>query len=771
MKVSQFIEPALALVTPAEQGEAREARPTDSPDTHRIGICCSGGGIRSASYCLGALQVLRDEHVLQDTEYVSAVSGGAYIASAFAIAAARSDSDTLPPFAPGSVEEEHLRNHSSYMAPDAAGKALLLLRIVGGALRHLVILAAAVVTVFWPASLLYAALSDQLAGDDEGLVLNGLGWWMLVAATPLLPGLFLTNWLSDGQRRLLWVERAAWLMVLAAGLLAIMLVLIPQGVLAARATSGVPLSGWTEMLGGTNDSENASGLIGLIGGSAVVAAIAGALSTFVSQRRKVMLKLAAFLAGPLVVLTVILAVVNQGTTQSFDAAFVLPWLVAVIFIVAVWRWMDLTESSLHNFYRRRLSSAFYKPHYGETADGTAEELTWIDLAKTEAADARPFPRLLVCAAANVTRSGETPPGRGAMPFVFSSHDVGVPGYQATLAGSQWAALTVPQAVAMSGAAVSPLMGKKTIRAVRFLMALMNIRLGVWLQNPRLGDRAPHGTPRLPMLIKEMLGLARTDDDYVYVTDGGHFDNLGLVELLRRGCTTVFCLDGGGDPPGVFRALGEAVALSRSELQVDVEVDPTPITPAGDSGLAQQGFALGTLRFRASPDGAELPNDPSGRIVYCRAAVTQDAPWDVRDFAQRDRRFPFHSTMDQLFTDEKFESYRALGAHTAHAAIAEWRRQSLRDKVIEVLQDRARARACVSYRDLVSLVRQELTAVELPTLRPLLDEISTNEAAAGRPRLVLIVQDADLQDPDTKAGLDAVYQYWEPLPVADIIARA
>ncbi len=121
----------------------------------------------------------------------------------------------------------------------------------------------------------------------------------------------------------------------------------------------------------------------------------------------------------------------------------------------------------------------------------------------------------------------------------------------------------------------------------------------------------------------MLGLTRPTDSYIYVTDGGHFDNLGLVELLRRGCTTVFCLDGGGDPPGVFRALGEAVALSRSELQVDVEVDPTPITPAKDSGLAQRGFALGTLRFRASPDGAEFADDPTGRIVYCRAAVTAE----------------------------------------------------------------------------------------------------------------------------------------------------
>jgi hypothetical protein len=349
-----------------------------------------------------------------------------------------------------------------------------------------------------------------------------------------------------------------------------------------------------------------------------------------------------------------------------------------------------------------------------------------------------------------------------MPFVFSASSVGVPGYEAPLTG-QWADLTVPQAVAMSGAAVSPLMGKKTIHAVRFLMALTNVRLGVWMPNPRLGDDAPQGRPRPHMLIKEMLGLARTTDSYIYVTDGGHFDNLGLVELLRRGCTTVFCLDGGGDPPGSFRALGEAVALSRSELQVDVEIDPTPIAPAKDSGMAQRGFALGTLRFRASPDGSELADDPTGRIVYCRAAVTEDAPWDVRDFAHRDARFPFHSTMDQLFTDEKFESYRALGAHAARSAVEAWRRETLRAKVVEVLQAKARARVCLSYSDLVSSVRDELTAVELPTLRPLLDEIGAEEAAAKRPPLILLVQEGEVGDPAIQADLDAVYRYWEELP--------
>lgn len=763
MRLAQYIEPVMTLVSPAPQGEAREARPTDATDPHRIGICCSGGGIRSASYCLGALQVLREENVLKDTEYVSAVSGGSYIASAFASAAARNDGeDEVPVFAPGSAEEAHLRNHSSYMAPDTAGKARLLLRIVGGALWHLLLLAVLVLIVFWPASWAYAEFSDQLAGRADGLVLNGLGRWALIASAPLLLGLLLILELWEADSRRPWADRMAWLMVLAAGALAMVLVVIPQGVLAARAAGGVPLTDWAHSLGGTKDAKDASGLLGLVGGAAAVTAIGGALSTFVSQRRKILLRVAAFVAGPLVVLSAILIVVNRGTTAPFESWFLAPWLGAVAFMLVVWFRLDLTQWSLHPFYRRRLCSAFYTRREETTAVPVSHDLTWTELGEREG---QTFPRLLVCASANVTKAGETPPGRAAMPFVFSTSSVGVPGYEAPLQG-RWNTLTVPQAVAMSGAAVSPLMGKKTIQAVRFLMALMNVRLGVWMANPRLGDNAPKGRARPHMLIKEMLGLARPTDSYIYVTDGGHFDNLGLVELLRRGCTTVFCLDGGGDPPGVFRALGEAVALSRSELQVDVEIDPTPIAPADDSGLAQRGFALGTLRFRASPDGAELADDPIGRIVYCRAAVTEDAPWDVRDFARRDARFPFHSTMDQLFTDEKFESYRALGAHTAREAIQAWRREALREKVVEVLQAKAREQVCVSYSDLVARVRDELTAVELPTLRPLLDEIGAEEAAAKRPPLILIVQDGEVDDPETLTALDKVYRYWEELPPAN-----
>lgn len=127
---------------------------------------------------------------------------------------------------------------------------------------------------------------------------------------------------------------------------------------------------------------------------------------------------------------------------------------------------------------------------------------------------------------------------------------------------------VMTAVAVSGAALSPSMGKITYRAGRALLALANVRLGVWLPNPRNTPKASNpaseasdaqpkalpGRPRPYRLLAEMLGKNGLRDRYLYVSDGGHYENLGLVELLRRGCTRIYCFDGGGG-----RALGRLAA--------------------------------------------------------------------------------------------------------------------------------------------------------------------------------------------------------------------
>ena len=146
-----------------------------------------------------------------------------------------------------------------------------------------------------------------------------------------------------------------------------------------------------------------------------------------------------------------------------------------------------------------------------------------------------------------------------------------------------------------------------------------------------------------------------------MTDGGHYENLGLVELLRRGCTEIYCFDASNDN---LDALGDAIALARSELGVEIdfesEDDPSHLLPDEKTSLAKTDCVVGQVRF---PGGNQR-----GRLYYARTVMTAGAPEDVVVYHRRDPRFPHDPTVDQLYTDQKFEAYRELGAHASEEAV-------------------------------------------------------------------------------------------------------
>jgi hypothetical protein len=232
-------------------------------------------------------------------------------------------------------------------------------------------------------------------------------------------------------------------------------------------------------------------------------------------------------------------------------------------------------------------------------------------------------------------------------------------------------------MAMSGAAISPSMGKMTKRPLTFLMALANVRLGVWVPNPRwIGElqrrqelRLRYVRPRPFYLLCELLGLNRVNSKYLYITDGGHYENLGLVELLRRGCTEIYCLDasGVGADGAEFESIGEAVTLARGELGVEIEFgtpSPADMVPDEKTHFAKDDVVTAEIKFPSTEEGKE---GVVGKLVYVRNAMTETVPWDVRAHHQADPRFPNNSTVDQLYTDQKFEAYRVLGSRAAKRA--------------------------------------------------------------------------------------------------------
>lgn len=222
------------------------------------------------------------------------------------------------------------------------------------------------------------------------------------------------------------------------------------------------------------------------------------------------------------------------------------------------------------------------------------------------------------------------------------------------------------AVTISGAAVSPNMGYHSSKPVAFLMTLFNVRLGWWLGNPGVHGndtfRRAYPVFSVTPLVAEALGLSDDRHRYVYLSDGGHFENLGLYEMVRRRCHTIVLGDAGRDPKCTFEDLGNAVRKVRIDLGV-------PITflgsialrarDAADAATAGRYCAVGVIHYKAI-DGSDAVD---GLLLYIKPAFYGHEPADVFNYAKGCEDFPHESTADQFFSESQFESYRALGYHT------------------------------------------------------------------------------------------------------------
>jgi hypothetical protein len=176
-------------------------------------------------------------------------------------------------------------------------------------------------------------------------------------------------------------------------------------------------------------------------------------------------------------------------------------------------------------------------------------------------------------------------------------------------------------------------------------------------------------PTLGLLWAEAVGHTSYRSTWMYVTDGGHYDNLGLVEALRRGADHVLVLDATGDKADTWFTLGGAIALARADAGVEVNLDPTSMTqPDGDNRKLDHGEV-----FRPWVHGTFTRWDGSlnGDIWVCKLGWWRDAPWDVRAYAAGHPEYPGETTAEQLYNGAEFEAYRALG----EAAVLEATRRS------------------------------------------------------------------------------------------------
>jgi len=220
-------------------------------------------------------------------------------------------------------------------------------------------------------------------------------------------------------------------------------------------------------------------------------------------------------------------------------------------------------------------------------------------------------------------------------------------------------------MAISGAAASPNMGSYSSTPVAFLMTVFNVRLGQWLGNPRNRVTSRRATPRMGLwcLINELFGGTNDDSAYVYLSDGGHFDNMGLYELVKRRCGLIILCDAEEDAGYTFSGLGNAIRKCRVDLGIDIDLDTSVIVPDKNSGLSKQHYAVGAIHY----EYADI-NAPVGTIIYFKSSLTGNESADVKNYKKAHDEFPHESTVDQWFSESQFESYRQLGYETVLTAI-------------------------------------------------------------------------------------------------------
>ena len=234
-------------------------------------------------------------------------------------------------------------------------------------------------------------------------------------------------------------------------------------------------------------------------------------------------------------------------------------------------------------------------------------------------------------------------------------------------GAQPGSFSLGSAMAISGAAASPNMGYHSSPLLSLVMTLFNARLGWWLANPGpigKGQWQKDGPVMSFMpLINEALGRTNDESRWVYLSDGGHFENLGVYEMVLRRCRSIVVIDGSQDEKYTFEDLGNAVRKVRVDLGVSITFDKMPMHKCSDASNLY--CAIGTIDYECV-DGGE---DGKGRILYIKACMNETEPIDVRHYASQYSAFPQQGTDELWFDESQFESYRRLGMHIVNEIVA------------------------------------------------------------------------------------------------------
>lgn len=731
---------AFAEVMSAEETYTRawRTRTGRSDQAPLSGLALSGGGIRSAVFCLGVLQALAKRDLLKRFDYLSTVSGGGYIGASLTWFT-RPGQDkygvgpqNLPygiddPQAPSPVGTAllgYLRRHGSYLAPGGGLQVLPGISVVlRGLVLNLLLIWLPIATVlFVLLRALYRPLS-QATVDHWHMRLEP--WMFPAALASVFVMLAVVYSIFSGARALLKADTpyAARRLFerIAPGVLGSLVVL---GMLASLPYVHRLLH--AEIL-----TEGVIGTIMTIGGAAL------GLWARLVPRGRAAAKIPAWVGpvgAPLVMygmslLSYAVSVRWFPSVEAFPPG--LGWLfwpygpVTVLLACLVIGYVaDLNETTLHRFYRDRLMEAFMPDKQfvvqGSAAAGQlkarqADPARLHDMCRDgdphapyhlinahlvlTRSDVREFPQPAEFPMNTGSPAGAAfldakgfPKGaafatawsnkcriRGGDSFAFAPKYCGsaATGWYETATTPALKELSLPTAMAASGAAVNPDaanagVGPQRSWSFAVLMSLLNIRLGYWLANPKNHHRFSSFPNHFVPGLTEAVDHLSLSSKFLQITDGGHFDNLGVYELLRRGVETIVVCDGTADPVPAFADLQNLVARAEADFGVTIQFAPPPLKALMPSAPLQPQFPLG-VAFAKDPfvvGDIHYPSGRVGKLFYIKPVIFDGLRLSLLGFKGAFPKFPDDSTVNQFFSEARFEAYRELGFACASRMLAD-----------------------------------------------------------------------------------------------------
>ncbi|MBF0375386.1 MAG: patatin-like phospholipase family protein, partial [Alphaproteobacteria bacterium] len=657
----------------------------ETPPDEMRGLALSGGGIRSAAFAMGVLQSLEGK-CLDGFHYLSTVSGGGFTGGAltwfrskklpfpFGVRGQGSRCDTVEP---ATKLLNHIRQRGNYLDP---GHGLTMAALLAVTLRTMLLTAAtylglaalaflALLELGWLSSAPGSPLNDLMRFGGLALALFAVGAALYSLATlGLRPTKASSSWRYALRRR----SQQASGVALTAAVVALVIGAIPIVVAGVAAR--------IDPLFFRDPAERAM----LIGGALFLASPLAVWMLYDKARKGAALDLPGSALAVLGASGAVLGLLflSYGMALRMHEGF--GWLAAgAIFAVALGLLRNINHFSLHRMYRDRLMEAFTPdlPVKPEGAWGPADRADqgWLaDLAPCPSGGCKVCkppsgPYHLINANVVLPNSKDIRyRGRAGDNFLLSPLACG-----SDATGRVWTVdfatggegVSLPSAIAISGAAVNAHTGGASSPtrsgALGLLMAMFGLQLGVWVANPRHKMVSRAWPNDLYPGLGGVVGVGMDENAWmVMLSDGGHFENLGLYELFRRKLDLIVVSDAGCDPKFSFADLGNAIEKARVDFGIQVKF--AKATPLADlvsdaSTMARRGFAVATILY---------PNQRPGRLVYLKPTLTNDLPADLYAYRAANAAFPHQSTADQFFDEAQFEAYRELGYQLGKAVAKE-----------------------------------------------------------------------------------------------------